>query len=48
MVAAAQIRETGRKRESCACMMEVNEQAQHGKASLAEGSGEGCRPKGLQ
>lgn len=32
MVAAAQIREMGRRRESCACMMEVNKQAQDGKA----------------
>lgn len=32
MVAAAQIREMGRRRESCACMMEVKKQAQDGKA----------------
>lgn len=32
MVAAAQIREMGRRGESCACMMEVNKQAQDGKA----------------
>lgn len=33
MLAAAQIRDMGRSRESCACMMEVNKQAQDGRAT---------------
>lgn len=33
MLAAARIRDMGRRRESCACMMGVNKQAQDGRAT---------------